>query len=305
MLDSEPTAAHTSKVLREVLDEIETLRITRQEERKQRPHPQFKRFTQQELNDEACPTYKNLLVGRSLRVPSRQTMLHIADYLECSALQRNDLLLAARYLPETLELEGVQLQQALEHARQLMETLPYPAMVVTHTLDVQAVNERFQRLFEIPSLAEIPLPQRHLFHFLFHPDLLMRKRSTFDAQAVTIWQAQASRGIQLFKQSNVFYQFEPWYRELVERFCSVADFRAYWEQDTETLDQKDVPSKLYLSRHAMTGALIPIQLRTVYISVCSHRYPGMVTFFSLDEAARAVYASLDSVLAREGAAKGA
>src|SRR5260370_13865244 len=81
---------------------------------KEQPHPQLKRFTQQELTDEACPTYKNLLVGRSLRVPSRETILHIAQYLECTAQERNDLLLAARYLPETLELEGSQLRQALQ-----------------------------------------------------------------------------------------------------------------------------------------------------------------------------------------------
>src|SRR6476660_5175342 len=47
-------------------------------------------------------------------------------------------------------------------------------------------------------------------------------------------------------------QCEPWYQELIERFCAVADFRTYWEQDAETLDQQDAPSKLLLSRHATT-----------------------------------------------------
>jgi hypothetical protein len=51
-----------------------------------------------ELTDEACPTYKNLLVGRSQRIPSRQTLMQIAEYLECSMESRNNLLLAARYL---------------------------------------------------------------------------------------------------------------------------------------------------------------------------------------------------------------
>ena len=76
-----------------VLDKIETLRIARQQEVRDHPHPLLKRFTQQEVTDEACPTYKNLLVGRSRRVPSRKTLVQIAQYLECSAKERNDLLL--------------------------------------------------------------------------------------------------------------------------------------------------------------------------------------------------------------------
>ncbi len=292
MQDSELDTFDTSKVLRDVLGEIESLRIRRQEQRRDHPHPHLKRFTQQELTDEACPTYKNLLVGRSLRVPGRHTILRIAQYLECTAAQRNTLLLAARYLPETLELEGTQLKQALEQGRHLMGMLPHPAMMVTHTLEVQAVNEAFQRLFEFPALTALPQPHLNLFHFLFHPDLPVRGRSTFSEQAVKAWQTQASRGIHLFKHSNILYQFDPWYQELAERFCTLPDFRTYWEQDAEALDQQDAPSKVLLSRHAITGALLPTTLRHVYLSVCSHRYPSIVAFFPLDEAARAVFASL-------------
>jgi len=84
--------------------------------------------------------------------------------------------------------------------------------------------KHFQRVFELPPLTAIPQPQRHLFHFLFHPDFPMRVRSTFNDQAVKAWQAGVSRGIQLFKQSNRLSQFEPWYQELIEHFCAVADF---------------------------------------------------------------------------------
>ena len=162
-MNIEPDASHTPDVLRDILEEIEVLRMKRQEAVRDRPHPFLKRFTQQELTDEACPTYKNLLVGRSQRIPRRQTIMHIAQYLECTTAQRNDLLVAARYLPESLELEGYRLKQALEQAQHLMETLPYPAMLVTHTLEVHAVNEAFQRVFEVASLTAIPQPQRHLF----------------------------------------------------------------------------------------------------------------------------------------------
>ena len=294
MMNIEPDASHTPDVLRDILEEIEVLRIKRQEEVRDRPHPFLKRFTQQELTDEACPTYKNLLVGRSQRIPSRQTLMQIADYLECSIESRNNLLLAARYLPESLELEGDALRLTLEQARQLMETLPYPAMLVTHTLAIEALNEPFQRFFAFPPLMAFPRTQRYVLPVFFREDLLIRDRSTFNDQAVKAWQAGVSRGIQLFKQSNRLYQFEPWYQELVEQFCSVSDFRQYWKQTPAVLDQHHVPAKLLLGRNATTGELLPIQLRNIRISVCSHMYPCIMALLPLDDAARDVFASLSS-----------
>src|SRR6266571_4230129 len=109
-----------ARVFHQLLGAIEAVRITRQEEYREKFHPQLKHFTQQELNDEACPTYKNWLVGRSHRLPSRSMLLRIADYLECSSSQRADLLLAAQYVPEYPDREDGQFQQALEHARRVL-----------------------------------------------------------------------------------------------------------------------------------------------------------------------------------------
>lgn len=119
----------------------------------------------------------------------------------------------------------------------------------------------FQRVFAIPPLKALQEPQRHLFHFLFHPDFPMRARSTFNDQARKVWQVQASLGIHLFKHSNILYQFESWYQDLIERFSALADFRAYWEREGKPLLQGDTPSKIVLSRHAETSELLPIQLQ--------------------------------------------
>jgi hypothetical protein len=294
MSESEAASSHASDVLRDLLGEIETLRITRQQQVRDRSHPRLKRFTQQEVTDEACPTYKNWLVGRSRRVPSRKTILQIAQYLECSAVERNTLLLAARYLPETLELEGSELRQALEQAHHVMAILPYPAMLLTHTLEIQAVNDLFQRVFAFPPLHAIPPGQRDLFHFVFHPTLPIQAHGPESDQEVKAWQTHASYCIQLFKQSNVLHQFEPWYQELVERLCAVADFRTYWERESGAPDKPDAPSKTLLSRHGTTDELLPIQVRHVHLSVSSHMYPCIMAFFPLDEAARAVFASFGS-----------
>ena len=280
-------------VLHDLLGEIEALRFKRQEQITKNPDGQLKRFTQQELNDEVCPTYKNLLIGRSRRVPSREMVLRIADYLECNAAERNNLLLAGRYLPEALELEGPQLGQSLEQAQKLMETLSYPAMILTHRLEVYGVNEAFLHIFQIPAINVLPVSERHLFHFLFHPDFPTRIRSTFDTQALKVWQAQALRGIQLFQQSNVLYQFDPWYQDVIEHFSRLANFREFWEQASSYCDLNDGPSKLYLSKNAETGEPTVIQVRHIHISVNSHRYPGIAAFYPVDEAARSVFASLN------------
>jgi hypothetical protein len=295
MINIELDTSYTPDVLRDILEEIEKLRNIRQEEVRDCPHPFLKRFTQQELTDEACPTYKNLLVGRSQRIPSRQTLMQIADYLECSIESRNNLLLAARYLPESLELEGEALRFTLEQARQLMETLPYPAMLVTHTLAIEAVNELFQQFFAFPPLMALPQTQRYALPFFFREDLPIRQRSTFNDRAVKVWQAGLSRAIQLFKQSNRLYQFEPWYQELVKQFCAVADFRRYWEQTPSIVDQNDIPSKLILGRNATTQEWLPIQLQNIRISVCTHTYPCIMALRPLDDAARDVIASLSGV----------
>src|SRR6266581_1008110 len=101
MKEESAPSKEQAQVFQQLLGAIEAVRITRQEEYREKCHPQLKRFTQQELNDEACPTYKNWLIGRSNRLPSRSMLLNIADYLECSLSQGNDLLLAAQYLPDS------------------------------------------------------------------------------------------------------------------------------------------------------------------------------------------------------------
>jgi short-subunit dehydrogenase involved in D-alanine esterification of teichoic acids len=45
MMNIEPDASHTPDVLRNILEEIEVLRMKRQEEVRDRPHPFLKRFT--------------------------------------------------------------------------------------------------------------------------------------------------------------------------------------------------------------------------------------------------------------------
>jgi hypothetical protein len=280
-------------VLGQLLGAIEAVRLKRQEEYREKGHPQLKRFTQQELNDEACLTYKNWLIGRSNRLPSRSMLMTIADYLECSLSERNDLLVAAQYLPEQPEWEGAELRRALEQAQQVMETLPYPASVITHTFQIQAANEFFLRLLDLPPLETIPPHQRSTIHFLFHPDF--SRRSTINEEAHALWQQNVLSGIQLFKRQNVLSQYDAWYQQLVKQWCALPGFQEYWEKAREATGQEVAPTKMMPARMATTGELLPIRVRHMLVSTSGKISPAVSAFLPVDEAARAVFASFGSM----------
>jgi len=293
MKEESAPSKEQAQVFQRLLGAIEAVRITRQEKYRNQSHPQLKRFTQQELNDEVCPTYKNWLIGRSHRLPSRSLLMQIADYLECSLSERNDILLTAQYLPEQPEWEGDELRQALERAQQIMEVLPYPAIVVTRTFQVQAANESFLRLLELPPLETIPPHQRSTIHFLFHPDVCRRSTMTIEARAS--WQTHALSGLQLFKQQNALSQYEAWYQQSVKQWCEIPGFQKHWEQAREESRQEIAPIKVVLVRMATTGEILPIRLRHMFVPISGKSSPAVSAFVPVDEAARAVFASFGSV----------
>lgn len=96
-LPSTPSEAqHLSALVRQ----IEAIRLRRK--RTTPHHPNGKRFSQDELCALAYPSYKNMILARTGRLPDREALLQIADYLECTPGERNDLLRAARYATENL-----------------------------------------------------------------------------------------------------------------------------------------------------------------------------------------------------------
>ncbi|NDJ52977.1 MAG: AAA family ATPase, partial [Chloroflexi bacterium] len=99
MSELKDTPLKEEEVLLHLVGVIEAVRTRQRDLYHDRPHPDGKRFTQGELTDLVCPTYKNYLLGRSKRLPSREMVIDIAQYLECSLEETNHLLQAAQYLP--------------------------------------------------------------------------------------------------------------------------------------------------------------------------------------------------------------
>lgn len=271
-----------------VMGEIEALRVKRQQKLADRPHPSLKRFTQQELNDEAFPSYKNLLVGRTRRIPARQTIINIAEYLECTSDERNDLLLAAGYLPIRTELEGRPLERALEWAQQTMRSIPFPAMIVTHTQDIQGLNEPFRHLFDIPlDRSYDGLLNRIDFHF--NSGLPIRPRSTFDKASTEQWEDHAINGIHAFKREHMLSRYDAWYQKLLDK---VQKYNVDEVLNVPDAEPKMDHTQTILARMESSEELVPIRYRQVSISAGSRLYPQIVVFLPVDAAARTVFENL-------------
>lgn len=276
------------KLLKAALGEIEALRMKRQRQYADQPHPSLKRFTQEELNDEVCPTYKNLLIGRSNRLPDRHTLINIADYLECTSDERNDLLVAAGYLPLDSPLEGRTLELALEQAHQLMTHLPFPAMVVNYTLDIKDSNEAFRRLFEI-SLDFFYENPMNLFDFHFNSELPIRSRSSFDTASLEQWKSHAIHGINAFKRNHLLSRYDAWYQNLTQKIHQYADADQIWKMEPKYQEFQENSSRTILARTESSGELVPIRYKQIYISAGSSMYPRIGVFLPVDKPARKAF----------------
>lgn len=278
-------------ILVQALAEIERLRMHRQQERVHHRYAAWKRFTQQELNDEVYPTYKNLLVGRSRRVPDRQAMLNIAEYLECSSSEGNDLLLATGYLPVQTALSPAKLEQAVEQARHTMMALPYPAMIVTHTEDIRGYNEYCRQLFHFPQRA-VDGSWMNRVDLHFNPDLPVRNRSTFDQASLEQWEAHAVRGIRAFKQKHMLSRHDGWYQDVVKRFGQYDVAGGHLEQAAACEDDSLELTQTILAKSERTGEWTSIQFKQFSISTGGQMHPQIQVFLPVDKAAHQIFEEL-------------
>ncbi|MFF2484673.1 hypothetical protein [Paenibacillus sp. NPDC058071] len=277
--------------LMRVLDRIERLRIQRQQDHLRVSSQSIKRFTQQELNDEVCGTYKNLLMGRSGRLPERQTLLNIADYLECTSEERNDLLLSAGYVPIPQPLADQQLERVLDQARSMMHQLPYPAMIVTEMLDIVDSNEAFRELFDLTD-SSLAAKKFNKIDLHFNAELPIRYRSSYDEQSRARWESHAIHGIQTFKNNHpalfVDSKYE-WFHVMIEKYV---DIRNFWNRGALTAEQDLEAAKYFLARQPSSTELRPIRYKQLHLAVTEQAYPRIEFFVPADESARCVFAAL-------------
>ena len=81
------TDTHTMaqvQIIQDLSRAIEHFRLKQRHRIRKHPHPQQYRFTLEEVCDIVYPSYKNLLYGRTQHIPTRATLMRIADYLQCT-----------------------------------------------------------------------------------------------------------------------------------------------------------------------------------------------------------------------------
>lgn len=203
-----------------LISAIEFIRIKRMDHYR-RKHPDGKRFTQQELNDFVCPTYKNYLDGRSRRMPSRATLLAIATYLECTLDERNHLLQVARYAIEPAPVADEHLAPLLAYGRKLMRDLQFPSLLVTRDYRVHTVCPNLTTLIGTPPIGEIPESQRNLFDIVSSPLLSPR----IDEESRRHFKLALLHHL---KFQNRVYEQQDWYRNAIERVYTDAGIRLLW-----------------------------------------------------------------------------
>lgn len=272
-------------VMQRVVTAVEKLRAGRQAAWSNGRHPQDKRFSQEELTAVAYRGYKNMLLGRTRRLPSREGMMAIADYLECTLSEHNQLLLAAEYTPVPADPTGDVLTDVLVHAGQLVDMLPFPAMIVTRNWQVHGVNRPFLTIFGLPDWEDIPAAGRHLFHFTFDTTLPCRERATVDLVA---WRENSTRALSTFKSHNALYQHEAWYRQIPARFGDLPDFLLLWDMaESLPLAETYVPT---VKTMAAGPERTLVHYSQLFISLGATMYPGVLGMTPIDEAAHAFYA---------------
>jgi hypothetical protein len=292
-LSSHP--ANQYALIRTLVGEIEALREKRRALAVQQPAPTGKRFTQEDLAEHCHISYKNLLYGYTKRLPSRAQVLQIADYLECTIAETNDLLRAAEYMPIQAELRDDQEQAVLEQATFYAHTLPLPAIVFRRGWEIVAAN-RFQlTLNNLVALETIPREQRTAVHWFC--DSALPPHHVHSPDPAT-WQANIDGVAGFFRAALQPFQREAWYRTHMDRWRTLPKFAQAWERANTTLDSA---AQIEFAT-TTTSAFVPtlIRERSLIAPLGPMGFPLIIVTFPWDEGARVTYRQVGCAISEDG-----
>lgn len=165
--------------------------------------------------------------GRS--VPSRSTLMTIAEALDIPLRERNVLLLAAGYAPlysnaawNSDEMKSI--NKALE--RVLAQHEPYPAIVMDRYWNVLLTNSAAPRFFNcFIDMSARPAP-RNMLHLIFDPHGMR--------PFIANWQSLAKAMIQRVYRETVGHIVDPQTKELVSNLLAYPDVQSDWRAPETT-----------------------------------------------------------------------
>ncbi len=221
-----PSGKKPEVVLKELVNLIEEFRIRRQADAAEQLHPELKTFSQRELTDVACPSYKNYLLGRTLRLPERDMVIHIAEYLECTPAECDELLICAGYLPESFVLNDAQYQAAIRHAMLLMKLLPLPATVIGRYGEAIAANQAVFNKCNTSTMEELSQSQRNIISWFFDPALSAHHSY---AASPDDWRKSGRGAAELLYLTNSMRLRDPAFRRFLRKSRELPDFGTFWD----------------------------------------------------------------------------
>jgi hypothetical protein len=234
---SVPITVHPDCV--EFVRVIEAFLLLRQQEagqnRKSLPYDAWeddwgpRKWHRTELEDMVYSSYKRMRQGHITRPPRREVVMEIADYFQCSLLERNRLLLAAYTFPVELYLKGPELERVLRVAIETARALPIPTMILNRDWRIHYLSEALLRLYDISpqQIAELPASSVNLLQLLFDPTLPLYPNLMINRAS---WGQMALQTIYGFRMANLLSTYEPWYQQVVSQLMRLPAFSWYWQQ---------------------------------------------------------------------------
>jgi len=181
--------------------------------------------------------------GRS--VPSRQTLVTLAQALDIPLRERNQLFLAAGFAPMYVDEawnagEMAAVTRAL--ARVLQQHEPFPAMVMDRYWNVLMTNEAAPRFFNIfVDLAARPVP-RNMLHLMFDP-AGMRPH-------IANWNSASKSLLERVQREAVGHVLDERTRELIDELLAYPDIV---EGNSTPADESALPVlPLSFTKHGQT-----------------------------------------------------
>jgi transcriptional regulator with XRE-family HTH domain len=159
--------------------------------------------------------------GRS--IPTRSTLLGIAQALEIPLRERNSLLLAAGYAPVYSDAawnsdEMTSVNKALE--RMLAQHEPYPAIVMDRYWNVLRTNDAAPRFFNcFIDMSTRPAP-RNMLHLMFDPEGMK--------PFVADWPTLARSLIQRVRRETVGHVVDQKTKDLLTNLAAYPDVQSDW-----------------------------------------------------------------------------
>ncbi|CAG1005167.1 MAG: hypothetical protein IT322_07205 [Anaerolineae bacterium] len=222
-------------------------------------------WTRTELEDMVYSSFKRMRQGHITRPPRRQTVMEIADYLNCTLEERNRLLMAAHISPVAPYFTGERLVELLQEVTAVAQQLVIPALIINRDWHIHYLNDQALRLQNVSTaqLASIPPEHFNLLRLMFDPQLPLYPNLI---QNHTSWVRMARQTLYGFKMANLLCQFEPWYQTLVDDLMGLPDFADHWH----TIDV-DLPFSADFSVQNLPSS---VTVETTFID--SHQKPRQI-----------------------------